>query len=85
MVTSATTLGGVFSNEIISVSPFTNKNNLFLIKGHLELHQCTLGVGLLVETPLAAHWMRGLGKVAIVLLEGMDTDPGQKTFHSGTL
>ena len=44
-----------------------------------------VGVGSPVETRMAAQRTQGPGKVAIVQEEGMDTDPGPRTFHSGTL
>ena len=60
-------------------------NILFLIEGPLELLQCIQDVVLPVETRVVAHQMPRLGKEATALEGGTDTDPGPRTFRSGTL
>jgi len=53
--------------------------------GHLEVHQCIQDVGLPVETQVVAQQMPRLGKEATALEGDTDTDPGPRTFRSGTL
>ena len=72
-------------HDISSYNIKKTYNILFLIERPLELRQCIQAVVLPVETRVVAHQMPRLGKEATALEGGTDTDPGPRTFRSGTL
>ena len=88
LTSSATIPGGGACIRIMhycALYQFLYQENIYSVEGHLEVHQCIQDVGLPVETQVVAQQMPHLGKEATALEGDTDTDPGPRTFRSGTL